>query len=39
MAVEPGKTFTYGLRREAMPRRFRVEFDLSKPAPPPPPPW
>jgi hypothetical protein len=38
MAVEPGKTFTYGLRREAMPRRFRVEFDLSKPAPPPPPP-
>ena len=39
MAVQPGKTFTYGLRREAMNRRFRVEFDLSKPVPPPPPPW
>lgn len=39
MAVQPGKTFTYGLRREAMHRRFRVEFDLSKPVPPPPPPW
>lgn len=39
MAVEPGRTFTYSLRREAMHRRFRVEFDLSKPVPPPPPPW
>jgi len=39
MAVEPGKTFTYGLRREAMNRRFRVEFDLTKAVPAPPPPW
>lgn len=29
MAVDPGKTFTYALRREN--RRFRVEFDLTKP--------
>jgi hypothetical protein len=39
MAVDPGKTFTYGLRREAMNRRFRVAFDLSRPVPAPPPPW
>ena len=39
MAVVPGRTFTYGLRREAMNRRFRVEFDLSRPVAAPPPPW
>lgn len=39
MIVEPGKTFTYGLRREAENRRFRVEFDLTKPVEPPPAPW
>ena len=37
VAVEPGRTFTYALRREG--RRFRVEFDLTKPVPPPPAPW
>jgi len=37
MAVEPGRTFTYALRREN--RRFRVELDLTKPVPPPPAPW
>ena len=36
---ESGRTFTYGLRREAQGRRFRVDFDLTKPIPPPPAPW
>lgn len=36
-AVDPGRTFTYALRREG--RRFRVEFDLTRPVPPPPAPW
>ena len=31
IAVDPGKTFTYALRREAQGRRFRVEFDLTRP--------
>jgi hypothetical protein len=35
MAIEPGKTFTYALRREESGRRFRVEFDLTKPVPAP----
>ena len=36
VAVDPaGRTFTYMLRREAEGRRFRVEFDLSRPVPPP----
>jgi hypothetical protein len=39
LAIEPGKTFTYALRREAMKRRFRVEFDLTRPVPAPPAPW
>jgi len=39
MAVEPGRTFTYGLRREAQNRRFRVVFDLTKAVPAPPAPW
>jgi hypothetical protein len=37
--VEPGKSFTYGLRREDDGRRFRVEFDLSKTVDAPPAPW
>lgn len=39
LIVEPGKTFTYALRREAEGRRFRVEFDLTRPIEPPPAPW
>jgi hypothetical protein len=39
LAIEPGRTFTYGLRREGTERRFRVEFDLTKPVPAPPAPW
>ena len=31
MAVDPGRTFAYALRREAEGRRFRVEFDLTDP--------
>ncbi len=31
--------FVYQLRREGSDRRFRVEFDLTKPVPPPPAPW
>lgn len=37
--VEPGRVFGYGLRREAEGRRFRVEFDLTKPVALPPVPW
>lgn len=39
MAVEPGRTFAYALRREGTDRRFRVEFDLTRPVTPPPAPW
>lgn len=39
MAIEPGSTFTYALRREATGRRFKVAFDLRSPLPPPPAPW
>jgi hypothetical protein len=39
LAVEPGRTFSYRLRREAAGRRFGVEFDLSRPVPAPPAPW
>lgn len=39
LAIAPGETFAYALRREATGRRFRVEFDLGTPVPPPPPPW
>jgi hypothetical protein len=39
VAVEPGATFVYALRRDAEGRRFRVEFDLSRPVEAPPPPW
>jgi hypothetical protein len=34
-----GTRFTYALRREAEGRRFRVEFDLTRPIAAPPPPW
>lgn len=37
--VTPGAMFAYALRREAEGRRFRVEFDLTKPVEPPPAPW
>ena len=37
--VEPGARFVYALGREGTDRRFRIEFDLSKPITPPPPPW
>ena len=30
IGIDPGRTFTYGLRREAQGRRFRVEFDLTR---------
>lgn len=39
IAVDPGRTFVYALRREESGRRFRVEFDLTKPVTPPPAPW
>lgn len=39
LSLEPAGTFTYALRRETSPRRFRVEFDLTKPVAAPPPPW
>jgi hypothetical protein len=31
--------FSYQLTRESTGRRFRVEFDLTRPVAPPPPPW
>ena len=37
--VEPGERFVYALRREGTDRRFRAEFDLSRPVAAPPPPW
>ncbi len=37
VAVDPGRTFTYALRRVG--RRFRVEFDLTRPVAAPPAPW
>jgi hypothetical protein len=39
LRIDPGRTFTYALRREAQARRFRVDFDLTRPVAPPPPPW
>ena len=39
LGVQPGRLFTYALRREAEGRRFRVEFDLTAPVPTPPAPW
>ena len=37
--VIPGSRFAYALRREGTDRRFRVEFDLTRPVAPPPAPW
>jgi hypothetical protein len=37
--ILPGDKFAYGLRREGTDRRFRVEFDLTRPVAAPPPPW
>jgi hypothetical protein len=37
--VVPGSRFGYALRREGTDRRFRVEFDLTRPVAPPPAPW
>jgi len=39
MEIHTGRSLTYALRREGTERRFRVEFDLTKPVPAPPPPW
>lgn len=39
VSIEPGKRFSYGLRRETSGRRFRVEFDLTRPVADPPAPW
>ncbi len=39
VAIEPGKAFTYALRRENSGRRFRVDFDLTKTVATPPPAW
>ncbi len=37
--VTPGERFVYALRREGTDRRFRIEFDLTRPVPTPPGPW
>lgn len=37
--LEPGRTLSYRQVRESEGRRFRVEFDLTKPIPAPPAPW
>jgi hypothetical protein len=37
--VVPGRAFVYALRREGTDRRFRIEFDLTRPVPAPPAPW
>jgi hypothetical protein len=37
--VEPGSTLVYALRREGTDRRFRMEFDVTRPVEAPPPPW
>jgi hypothetical protein len=39
LEIEPGRSFAYALRREGSDRRFRVEFDLTRPADTPPAPW
>jgi len=36
MSIDPGKRFSRALRRETSGRRFRVEFDLTRPVPVPP---
>lgn len=37
--VVPGEVFAYALRREGTDRKFRVEFDLTRPVEAPPAPW
>ncbi|MBX3352815.1 MAG: hypothetical protein KF684_07755 [Phycisphaeraceae bacterium] len=37
--IIPGRTYTYGLERQGADRRFRVEFDLTRPVPAPPAAW
>ena len=37
--IVPGERFTYALRREGTERRFRADFDLTRPVAPPPAPW
>lgn len=37
--IDPGQRFVYALRREGTDRRFRIEFDLTRPVPAPPAPW
>ena len=39
VAIVPGTSFTYALRRENSGRRFRAEFDLTKAVAAPPAPW
>jgi hypothetical protein len=39
LLLSPGKSFSYRLVREAEGRRFRVEFDLTRPVAAPPAPW
>jgi len=39
LEIRPGELFAYALRREGSDRRFRVEFDLTRPVDVPPPPW
>lgn len=37
--IAPGRQYVYALRREGTDRRFRIEFDLTRPVPIPPAPW
>jgi hypothetical protein len=39
LSIDPGRTFTYALRRENSPRRFRAAFDLTRTVETPPAPW
>ncbi len=39
LEIVTDSVFAYDLRREGSNRRFRVEFDLTRPIPEPPPPW
>jgi len=39
LEIRPGEALVYALRREGSDRRFRVEFDLTRPVEEPPPPW
>ncbi len=39
LELDPGRRFAYALRREGTDRRFRAEFDLTRPVDLPPAPW